>query len=939
LANLGLALVSTALVLGLAEAVLRFVDNTNLTEGTWAAEIDIPQDSLANAVTDEEERAFRWDGKGDGLLHVRSANPRMVFEMRPNVHLNEFVSTNSDGFRDREFSREKAKNTFRIAAVGDSITFGWFQRVEQTYTKVLESLLNAQAAPDMTFEVYNFGIGCYNVEQEVALIKDRVFRHQPDLLLVQYCSNDGQIGVDSGLYGHFIRGKSRVCDLFYRVWLRWRERDQGRFLLEGSYRELLAWVKERHIPTLVMVMPTNCDVNDQVARDTAMIRRLGFNTLSISDAYRTFPGEQLFADHCLHPNSLGSRIAAEELLKRLCSDASLGAADRLKHPPPDYAQARLDLRAGLDDLQAKRLDAAAEMYGRAVSAVPEYGPYAAWSLAGKAADPSMKATPAEALHLMQLAVSWDPNRPQGYLEMARLLAASGQQQEALRTYRRCISLWQKQPDNVAPGAGLAHAYAEMVCALVDADELDEANRMMAEALAQYPQNPHVLIAKAALGIKLGECDKAGNTLFAVIQQDPDDCRPYELLLSESPCVASDGFAGIWTSISQRFTDQFHPQYFSGRFFARRHQWPEAHRALERALALRPGAPNALAAEIGAWMDEARDLEKDGNLEQALALAQKAEHADANALGARSMIARLRGKLGNLDEAKRICLEDIEARPKDEYAYAELYDLYATAGDWPGLRREWETLATRMPGISLPWTRLAETCAWMKDFAGARLAAERALAVSPQDAAARDLLLRTCAQQARALLDAGQGGRCATVTDWAVARDAAERAVALAPEDPGICELLANIYVQQASPLLETGQEAACAALLDKALRLHGRHQEALYLSACFAEARGDLHLAREIYRDIIMAAYSEDFRPYMLLSQTYDETADKEAIVAEWQFMVCACPADYLVHYNLGLALDRTGDSAAAREAYRTVLALRPDAPDSLVLPDRIRKN
>jgi tetratricopeptide (TPR) repeat protein len=1014
LGNLGLVLVSTGLVLGLAEAVLRRTENADMVNGTRPAQMDIARGALVNPITADEERAFRWDGKGNGPLHIRSGNRRMVYELRPGAHPNELISTNSDGFRDREFSREKAKNTFRIAAVGDSITFGWYQRIDQTYSKVLESLLNAHAAPGAAFEVCNMGVGGYNAEQEVALIKDRALRYQPDLLLIQYCENDGNIGADNGLYVHFTRGVTRIGDRLQTAWRRWKGRDQGRYLVESSYRELRDWAGARGIPVLVIVMPTNRGVTDPIARDLSAFQRLGLNTLTLSEAYSAFPKEQLFAD-TFHPNNLGHRIVAEELLKRLYSDAALAAATRLTGSPPDYAQARLDLRAGFDALQTGSLNAAVEAYGRAVAVVPEYGPHAAFSLTREAV--ALSATPgwADALPLVQFAVSLDPKRPENHLEMARLLSRSGRQEEALQACRKSISLWQDQPDSVAPGATLAHAYYEMgrllrddpeqqlaafrnaleqggylnepfesleqyyrergdprgcvaefrrfaekhpdsllgrlylAQALAGAGEPDEAGRMEAAAMEADPQSRLALLTKADFDIRHGKCAHAGEALLAAVRQDPDDCEAYKQLLADTRCAADDGFDAVWTAIGQRFPDRFFPQLFLGQYHLGQRHWPEAHRALARALEQRPGDPSVLAMEYRTCLDEAGSLEEKGRLEEALVLArkteqaltpaQKEEQAVSNNMELQYMIARLTGQLGDADGEKRIYREKIVANPKFHYAYDLLSDIYKKASDWPGLRQEWETLAPKVPDEVPGWFHLANACEKMKDLAAARNAAERAFALNPQDPVVGDLLMRICAQQARSLLPTARQAACGQEPDWAAARAAAERAVDMAPEYPGIRDLLADIYIQQARPLLETGQEAACAALLDKALRLNGRHPEALYLSACFAEARGDLHLAREIYRDIIMAAYSEDFRPYMLLSQTYDETAGKEAIVAEWQFMVCACPADYLVHYNLGLALDRIGDSAAAREAYRTVLALRPDAPDSLVLPDRIRKN
>ena len=69
-----------------------------------------------------------------------------------------YVSLNNDGMRDRNFPIEKLKNTIRIAAIGDSFTFGaGIKNVNDTYPKVLDRELNLLNRSNK-YEVMNFGI-------------------------------------------------------------------------------------------------------------------------------------------------------------------------------------------------------------------------------------------------------------------------------------------------------------------------------------------------------------------------------------------------------------------------------------------------------------------------------------------------------------------------------------------------------------------------------------------------------------------------------------------------------------------------------------------------------------------------------------------------------------------------------------------------------------
>jgi hypothetical protein len=76
---------------------------------------------------------------------------------------------NSAGFRDREFPIPKPEGVFRIAAIGDSVTYGHECAQEAAYPKQLERLLNlaaGDAAP--RYEVLNFGVTAATWDREAA---------------------------------------------------------------------------------------------------------------------------------------------------------------------------------------------------------------------------------------------------------------------------------------------------------------------------------------------------------------------------------------------------------------------------------------------------------------------------------------------------------------------------------------------------------------------------------------------------------------------------------------------------------------------------------------------------------------------------------------------------------------------------------------------------
>ncbi len=114
-----------------------------------------------------------------------SANQRLFWELNPESPL-----VNAAGFRDREFALVRTPGTFRIVALGDSVTFGRGVPLAETWVKVLERALNPNSPEARRTEVLNFGVGGYNTDQEVELYRSRARHYEPDLVIVGYVLND-----------------------------------------------------------------------------------------------------------------------------------------------------------------------------------------------------------------------------------------------------------------------------------------------------------------------------------------------------------------------------------------------------------------------------------------------------------------------------------------------------------------------------------------------------------------------------------------------------------------------------------------------------------------------------------------------------------------------------------------------------------------------------
>ena len=97
------------------------------------------------------------------------------------------VEYNSLGFIGREI-QPKSEHSFRILAIGDSVTEGAFLTEEERYINRLATILSEKTG--RTVEAINAGIGGYNTWQELELLRTKGLSVKPDLIIVGVCLND-----------------------------------------------------------------------------------------------------------------------------------------------------------------------------------------------------------------------------------------------------------------------------------------------------------------------------------------------------------------------------------------------------------------------------------------------------------------------------------------------------------------------------------------------------------------------------------------------------------------------------------------------------------------------------------------------------------------------------------------------------------------------------
>lgn len=124
------------------------------------------------------------------------------FRSIPNLRLSVVIkgqavdlSTNSFGMRWREVQLAKPQGVKRLAVLGDSFAYGsWASTPALTFPGVLERRLGNR------YEVLNFGVSGYGLDDMELMLREEVLRFEPDYILVaSYNGNDFRdtwLGID-----------------------------------------------------------------------------------------------------------------------------------------------------------------------------------------------------------------------------------------------------------------------------------------------------------------------------------------------------------------------------------------------------------------------------------------------------------------------------------------------------------------------------------------------------------------------------------------------------------------------------------------------------------------------------------------------------------------------------------------------------------------------
>ncbi len=283
-----------------------------------------------NTAYDIEMTKYALNLKNDSdnklIGHVHTPNKSMEL-------MNAMVDINSDGLRDKEYPVSKS-DKHRIIFLGDSLTFGWGVKEEETFATLIEEDLNSSSPT----EVLNFGTGNYNTEQEVNLFIDKGLKYNPDKVVLFYFINDSEITPEkSDLwflgYSQFISFYwSRINSLlnnfmpsksFQEYYESLYDDDQqGWINARKAIIELRDICQSKGIEFQVVLLPELHDVNNEIFANVynnlaLFLKDNNIDYLNLAKLFENHPNQiELWVSYDdAHPNNIAHKKIAESTLE------------------------------------------------------------------------------------------------------------------------------------------------------------------------------------------------------------------------------------------------------------------------------------------------------------------------------------------------------------------------------------------------------------------------------------------------------------------------------------------------------------------------------------------------------------------------------------------------------------------------------------------------
>jgi len=321
-----------------------------------------PVSSLDLFVDTSSKKAQVANAQQSGIFE---GDPLLLWRLKPNLDdvVWDFtvVSTNAQNLRAEHAIRAKTPGAIRIVCLGDSVTFGyrvppvWPERPTEydpdwlPYPMLLEKNLRA-ANPAREVEVITMAVPGYTSHQGLPWLRRDIDSLEPDLLIVSFGWNDVSFSevpdreaIKTNSYAVAVRWIISHSQAFAHTVKLLRSGNQRQTPVQSGKRwpvprvseqeylenmsEIVRLARERGAGVIVIAAPyrdrvTNPPEAELMARYRRVLRAemeqkriLFLEVTELTEA--AYPSNQGWFDELIHPNHMGHRLMAAEVLELL----------------------------------------------------------------------------------------------------------------------------------------------------------------------------------------------------------------------------------------------------------------------------------------------------------------------------------------------------------------------------------------------------------------------------------------------------------------------------------------------------------------------------------------------------------------------------------------------------------------------------------------------
>jgi hypothetical protein len=335
-------------------------------------QLDVRAQPNAAAGASARKRDARWQDLSqlDVLNERHDLMLRDLRTSRQTLWNGNRFSTNRWGMRDRDYGEAKPAGTLRIALLGPSHVMGNGVSDGEPFEALIESDLDQHPPAGFAHvEILNFGVDGFSLPQQLALLEDRVFRFDPDVVIATHYQDNLQMTesflekvavqhvpvgepslqrelrrgglTDTGAGGlpipfSWARAAAGAAGLTVRmpsVEISARARRIAPAVLEGSFERFSELTRAHDAVPAVLALNVVIDDVPAEVPYRAAIERAG---LTLFDLFDVFPpdrrAELRVAPWDDHPNRAGHRLIADRLEPQL--RAFLASDTRIRRRTP-----------------------------------------------------------------------------------------------------------------------------------------------------------------------------------------------------------------------------------------------------------------------------------------------------------------------------------------------------------------------------------------------------------------------------------------------------------------------------------------------------------------------------------------------------------------------------------------------------------------------------